>query len=245
MPFPPSPEPSSDPLAFLPPAHTPAADIGEASSVAADTAGASPSSPDGTDPVDHPAAFSPKSLSNLSSHTPVYAALAMAFLRSSGNTDDPVVNVWYDLDMVTEVRDPELFMKECDLLDQLVCHCFSLLSRSNDSDRLRLYYEGLREISGGTVRPTTVTQSEKSLVLSRKGASRSTSSRASFRYPRSTINPHISSRSEPITRLRSTLSYAVPRIRYTTFKCRSALVLKTTRRRTTLPDGAAPRRNPA
>ena len=35
------------------------------------------------------------------------------FLDSSGSVDDPVVNIWYDLDMVKEPVDISLFLEEC------------------------------------------------------------------------------------------------------------------------------------
>ncbi|VDB83416.1 unnamed protein product [Peniophora sp. CBMAI 1063] len=122
MPFSPSPEPSSDPLPFLPPMQ--------------ESTGISGPSAHNSNPTTEPSSTSsPKSHSDLSSNIPLNAALATAMF-SSGNTRDPVVNIWYDLGMVSEVRDPELFLKECDMLDLLRLH-FQALRKGADKDRHR------------------------------------------------------------------------------------------------------------
>ncbi|VDB83419.1 unnamed protein product [Peniophora sp. CBMAI 1063] len=125
MPFSPSPEPSDDPFPFLPPAP-------ESTSDAEVASGSTFAPQDNTRPNDPPT--SSKSLSDLTSATPINTALATA-LFSSGDTRDPVVNIWYDLDMVSEVRDPELFMKECDMLDLLRLHYEALRRRMRDDRR--------------------------------------------------------------------------------------------------------------
>ncbi|VDB90028.1 unnamed protein product [Peniophora sp. CBMAI 1063] len=104
MPLSPSPEPSSDPLAFLPP--TPAV-----------------SRLDGCDDglLDTEAASATKSLSDLASNTSLHALVASSMFGGDFK-NWPVVNIWFDLDMVTDVRDPELFMKECDMLNKLRWH---------------------------------------------------------------------------------------------------------------------------
>ena len=35
-----------------------------------------------------------------------------AMFDTSGDVNDPIVNVWYDLDMVQEIPDPLLFLEE-------------------------------------------------------------------------------------------------------------------------------------
>ncbi|VDC07229.1 unnamed protein product [Peniophora sp. CBMAI 1063] len=42
-----------------------------------------------------------------------------AALFNPGSVDLPVVNIWYDLDMVTEVRDPQLFATECEMIEKV------------------------------------------------------------------------------------------------------------------------------
>lgn len=64
----------------------------------------------------HPA-FPSKSLAELTSTSAVNTMLASAMF-GGGSNHWPVVNIWYDLDMVSGVRDPELCMQECDMLDQ-------------------------------------------------------------------------------------------------------------------------------
>lgn len=130
MPFSPSPEPSSDPLAFLPPpsestsidsivatmsddhaslrASTPTKSTSQMLKASADTASVSGVSF---------AALASKAPSELASNTAINTLLASAMF-SNGSNDWPVVDIWYDLDMVSEVRDPELFMKECDMINQ-------------------------------------------------------------------------------------------------------------------------------
>ncbi|KZV70231.1 hypothetical protein PENSPDRAFT_734914 [Peniophora sp. CONT] len=138
LPFSPSPEPSSDPLAFLPPA--PEDSFSETTVTLAPTSTTnrpdeSNSATVSVSTTDAPVtAYSPKSLEDLTSRTAVNVALASA-LFGSGDTDDPVVDVWYDLDMVSEVRDPELFMKECEMLDLLRMHYERLRKTESASHR--------------------------------------------------------------------------------------------------------------
>ncbi|KZV59993.1 hypothetical protein PENSPDRAFT_760215 [Peniophora sp. CONT] len=45
--------------------------------------------------------------------------LVASVLFQPVNTNLPVVNIWYDLDMVSEVRDPQLSVTECEMLDRV------------------------------------------------------------------------------------------------------------------------------
>lgn len=38
--------------------------------------------------------------------------LFQSMMNDPGDVDTPVVNIWYDLDMVTEINDPDLFFEE-------------------------------------------------------------------------------------------------------------------------------------
>ncbi|KZV59991.1 hypothetical protein PENSPDRAFT_760214 [Peniophora sp. CONT] len=109
MPFSPSPEPSSDPLAFLPPPSESSVSYNDG------TAGS-----EGPTDASRPT-FPSKSLDELTSTSAVNTMLASAMF-GGGSNHWPVVNIWYDLDMISEVRDPELCMQECDMLDQLRWH---------------------------------------------------------------------------------------------------------------------------
>ncbi|VDB91442.1 unnamed protein product [Peniophora sp. CBMAI 1063] len=43
-----------------------------------------------------------------------------SLLNSGGSVDDPVVDIWYDLDMVKEVTDMSLFLDECDQIRRII-----------------------------------------------------------------------------------------------------------------------------
>ncbi|KZV59994.1 hypothetical protein PENSPDRAFT_659806 [Peniophora sp. CONT] len=146
MPFSPSPEPACDPLAFLPlpPGGASSEDCSTAVSNISSSATQLPSSmltattSNGTRPLVDGAAWpdassttASKSISELGSASTVNAMLASAMF-DSGSNDWPVVNIWYDLDMVSEVRDPELFMKECNMLERLRDHFEDLESDEGD-----------------------------------------------------------------------------------------------------------------
>ncbi|KZV59990.1 hypothetical protein PENSPDRAFT_372789 [Peniophora sp. CONT] len=110
-------ESSADPLYFLPPlpsvsrpdaATTTGLDTPGAEAVIEDSSTAGNFS--GT-PAFNPAEFPPESA--------LYGALASAMFNT-GRPDQPIVNIWYDLDMVSGVRDPHLFASEYDMLEQCV-----------------------------------------------------------------------------------------------------------------------------
>lgn len=54
------------------------------------------------------------------------------FLNNAGSVDDPVVDIWYDLDMVKEVVDISLFLEECTQIRR--CVLSSLLLVDEDTE---------------------------------------------------------------------------------------------------------------
>ncbi|VDB83417.1 unnamed protein product [Peniophora sp. CBMAI 1063] len=127
MPFSPGPESPSDPLSFLPASPSP---VASEEHDAVDCEGTHVSSPN-AGLTDTPAtAFSPKGLSDITSASSFKHILASAMF-DSGSNEYPIVDIWYDLDMVPEVRDPEGFMVECDMLEQLRWHFEDLMDKVN------------------------------------------------------------------------------------------------------------------
>ena len=53
---------------------------------------------------------------NAPSNTTAVLDVLPSSIFGTGKVDQPVVNLWYDLDMVSDVKDPASFEEECSML---------------------------------------------------------------------------------------------------------------------------------
>ncbi|VDB86887.1 unnamed protein product [Peniophora sp. CBMAI 1063] len=63
------------------------------------------------------------------------------FMNDTGDLDDPVVNVWYDLDEVSEIHDPDLFLEECAQVKRIAHDAklrLGIIAGDTEEDELRL-----------------------------------------------------------------------------------------------------------